>query len=254
MKRAVLILVFLSLFMEGFSQIVRKKIPDKLVVFTFDDATASQFAFVAPELKKYDFHATFFVCEFPPNFSDSTKYMNWRQIKELDRMGFEVANHSQSHPAMSKLTEEQMKFQIKYIERKCDSMKIPLPVSFAYPGYNLNKTLLNILEQKGYRFGRAGGNKAYDPVTDHPLLIPSWAMVGSNRDQIYEAFNNAKDGKIVVITIHGVPDVEHPWVTTPPELFSEYLRYLSENHYKVLALRDLNKYVRYRRAMKRRDL
>jgi lysophospholipase L1-like esterase len=46
----------------------------------------------------------------------------------------------------------------------------------------------------------------------------------------------------VVLTIHGVPDYAHPSVTTPPDLFEEYLTYLRDNHYTVIALRDLAKY------------
>lgn len=49
-------------------------IPDRLVVLTFDDASASHATFVAPLLKKFGFTATFFVCEFPPDFDDKTKY------------------------------------------------------------------------------------------------------------------------------------------------------------------------------------
>ena len=64
------------------------------------------------------------------------------------------------------------------------------------------------------------------------------------------AFNEAKNGKIVVLTIHGVPDIEHPWVNTPPELFKEYLQYLSDNHFKVVSLRELNKYINVNEAMK----
>ena len=52
-------------------KIVKKAIPDKLVVLTFDDAPASQYSIAAPLLKKYGFNATFFVCEFP-NFKDTT--------------------------------------------------------------------------------------------------------------------------------------------------------------------------------------
>jgi peptidoglycan-N-acetylglucosamine deacetylase len=168
-------------------------------------------------------------------------------------MGFEVANHTQSHPSMDKLNAGEMKYQIEYIEKKCDSMKIPIPQSFAYPGYKLNNSLLAILEQKGYLFGRGGGDRAYDPLNDHPLLIPSWGMGASNKEEIYNAFKEAKNGKIVVITMHGIPDIEHSWVTIPPGLFNEYLKYLSDNHFKVLAMRDLNKYIDARQAMKKID-
>ena len=109
---------------------------------------------------------------------------------------------------------------------------------------------MDILQEKGYLFARAGGSRAYDPLTDHPLLVPSWAMSSGNKQQIMEAFQEARNGKIVVLTIHGVPDVEHAWVNTPPELFKEYLKYLSDNQFKVIALRDLAKYVNVKKAMK----
>ena len=58
-----------------------------------------------------------------------------------------------------------------------------------------------------------------------------------------KAFGEARNGKVVVLTIHGVPDMEHPWVTTPPELFKEFLQYLSDQHFKVISLRELDNYV-----------
>jgi hypothetical protein len=106
------------------------------------------------------------------------------------------------------------------------------------------------LKETAYKFARAGGSRAYDPLSDHPLLIPSWATNATNRDHIFAAFNEARNGKIVVLTIHGVPDTEHPWVNTPPELFKEYLLYLSEHHFKVISIRDLNNYINVNEATK----
>lgn len=232
------------------AQIIKKEMPEKLVVLTFDDATASHYSVVAPFLKEFGFGATFFVCEFPPNFSDTTKYMNWRQIKELDKMGFEIANHTRSHPPVARLTRDELLSELNYIERKCDSLKIEEPVSFAYPGYSLSQDVIAVLLEKGYHFARAGGSRVYEPESDFPLLVPSWAMNAENKPQIMEAFNKARDGKVVVLTIHGVPDVEHPWVNTPPELFREYLQYLAENRYTVVALRDLQKFVDVKTALK----
>lgn len=250
MKRSTILLLFMVIACSGFSGIIKKQIPDRMVVLTFDDATASQYSVVAPLLKEYGFGATFFICEFPPSFSDTSKYMNWRQICELDRMGFEVANHTRNHPAIAKLTTDKIVEQLSYIDQKCDSMGIAKPTTFAYPGYSLSIPVMNILQEKDYQFARAGGSRAYDPTTDHPLLVPSWAMNSTNKQQIMEALGEARDGKIVVLTIHGVPDVEHPWVNTPPELFREYLQYLSENHFKVIAFRDLAKYINAKKAMK----
>ncbi|MBN3582967.1 polysaccharide deacetylase family protein [Algoriphagus aestuarii] len=232
------------------SQIIKKPIPDKLVVLTFDDAPASHYSVVGPLLKKYDFSATFFVCEFPPNAKDSTLYMNWRQIQHLDRMGFEIANHTHSHANVRNLSKEEFNSQLSYIEDKCESLGIPKPFNFAYPGYGLNSKSLSYLEDKNYHSARAGGSRVYDPKIDHPYLIPSWATDETNQKEIFDALKQAKNGKIVILTIHGVPDIEHPWVNTPPDMFEGYLDFLKENDFRVISFRDLEEYVDFEKARK----
>lgn len=248
MKKNTLIVLIFLLAHPLYAQILKKPIPDKLIVLTFDDAPASQFSVVAPLLKEYGFGGTFFVCEFQPNYADSTLYMNWRQIQELDRMGFEVANHTHTHANVSKLSRTEFNKQIEYIEHKCDSLGIPQPTNLAYPGYGLNAQALGFLESKNYVFARAGGSRAYDPLSDYPYLIPSWATDETNKETILASFGKAKDGKIVILTIHGVPDIEHPWVNTPPELFKEYLEYLKQNDFTVISLKDLEEYIDVKEA------
>ena len=244
--------IFLCAGFNGIAQIIKKAIPDKLVVLTFDDAILSHYTNVAPLLKKYKFGATFFIAEFlQPAFSDKSKYLSWEQIGELNKMGFEIANHTQNHTHVNKMDSTLFIQELTYIEQKAKSVKINDPlISFAYPGYDTDPSAISTLKNKGYLFARMGGGRAYDPQNDHPFLIPSYTTSGDNSKEIYEAFKQAKDGKVVVITIHGVPDEAHPWVNTPLNLFEDYLKYLHANHYRVIALRDLKKYVHPEKALK----
>lgn len=150
MKKIIILFIILSIHLSGNCQILKKPIPDKLVVLTFDDATESQYTVVAPLLKKFGFDATFFVCEFQSNNKDSLIYMNWNQIQELNKMGFEVANHTRTHPSVNQLPKTQFLEELNYIEGKCDSLDIEKPSSFAYPGYNLSSPGLETLHEKGY--------------------------------------------------------------------------------------------------------
>jgi peptidoglycan/xylan/chitin deacetylase (PgdA/CDA1 family) len=218
-------------------------IPDRLVVLTFDDAPVTQAAYAAPILHKYHFGASFFICEFPPNFEDKTKYMSWEQVQHLHKMGFEIGNHTAFHTHVSKMSREQFQDSLAYIEEKCKSFGIPKPITFAYPGYDTGSKDLDILTKRGYSFARAGLERAYDPRTDSALLVPGFNANGTNSDHVLDAIKQAHDGKIVVLIFHGIPDYEHPWVTTPPELFAQYMRFLHKNRYKVIAMRDLAKYV-----------
>lgn len=241
-----LVLMGCLLTFQGHAQkIIKKAIPDKLVVLTFDDAVLSHYTNVAPLLKKYKFGGTFFIAEFlKPSFEDKKLYMSWEQIGELNKMGFEIANHTQNHTHVNKMQREQFIAELEYIEQKAKDQKVNKKLeSFAYPGYDVSKSAFAVLEEKGYRFARVGGGRAYDPEKDHPYLLPSFSTSGDNSKQIFEAFSKAKDGKIVILTVHGVPDEAHPWVNTPLQLFESYLKFLHDQHYKVIALRDLKKYI-----------
>ncbi|MDT0687224.1 polysaccharide deacetylase family protein [Autumnicola psychrophila] len=224
--------------------------PDRLVVLTFDDASSSHSKFFGLELKKYGFDATFFICEFPPDVDDKTKYMSWQQIRELDRQGFEIGNYTKDHIRVSKMTPEELQKQVEYVEKKCHEHKIPKPLSFAYPAWVTAPYAIEELKESGYRLARSGGNRLYYPQKDHPLLIPSYNAAGTDSSKVLDAIESAKDVGIVVLTFHGVPDNPHDWVTTPPDLFKFYLKYLYDHHYNVIAMEDLEEFIDIEEAMK----
>ena len=165
-------------------------IPDKLVVLTFDDCNKSDRSFVAGELKKYGFGATFYVTEGLGFLRNKKAYTTWEEIVELHKMGFEIGNHTKSHPHMPRLSEEQMAAEIDWIENRCEENKIEKPVTFCYPGFGHSAPVVKVLQEKKYKFARRGvgpefpdgGNgargPAYDPKTDHPLLVPTTGYAG----------------------------------------------------------------------------
>jgi hypothetical protein len=53
----------------------------------------------------------------------------------------------------------------------------------------------------------------------------------------------ARPGRIVVLQFHGIPDIAHSWVHTPPEMFRRYMEHLKKEGFTTLALRDLQPYV-----------
>lgn len=226
-----------------------RPVPARLVVLTFDDAVLSHAATVAPLLRRYGFGATFFVCEFrEPPFSDKSLYMSWPQIAALARQGFEIGSHTLTHRHVNKLTASELAAELDSLEGRCRRWGIPRPVTFAYPGYDTAARARPVLRARGYRLARTGGNQPYRPAQDDPLAVPSYTTLATNRDQILAALAEARAGQVVVLTIHGVPDAAHPWVTTPPALLEEYLQYLHDHHYRVVALRELRRYLPRRPA------
>jgi len=222
----------------------QEKLPDKIVVLTFDDASRSHYSYVAPLLKKYGFGATFYVCEYPPDFSDTLKYMSWYDIKQLSDMGFEIGNHTWHHSRVDHISNDSLKSELKYIERQCDTLKIPKPTSMAYPGFVADATKIPVLSLLGYSTGRVGGNRAYHPVYDGPYYVPSYTLNVHNEQEIIDAFGNAKNGHVVVLTVHGVPDLAHDALSTSPAVFERCMKYLHDNHYTVVSMRTLTGYTK----------
>jgi len=239
------ILIFIAVCFPSVAQKNYKNIPEKVIVLTFDDAIATQYSIVRPLLKKYGFGATFFICEFPPDFNDKTKYMSWEQIAELNKEGFEIGNHTQTHTSVKAYGDEmEKKFtaDIDSIEQKCEKYGIPKPINFAYPGCITDSAAAEVLKKKGYVWARTCENKTWNPADCDPMLIPGFSTNGEDSAKIFNFIRQAKKGEIIVLLFHGVPDNVHPWVNLKLELFEAYMKYLYDNNYKVIALRDVLKW------------
>ena len=230
-------------------------VPTKLVVLTFDDAVKSHRTFVAPFLKELGFGATFFVTHQWMN--DAEYFMNWRDIGEIHEMGFEIGNHSWTHADFSvPRNAARLAGELALVENELKKVNVPRPVSFAYSGNFFGPEAIDLLRQNGYKLARRGGSPeaeygtlqfgpAFDPSRHDPLLIPTTgdAYPKWTQEHFERVMSSAKTGEIVVLQFHGVPDVKHPWVHTPPENFREYMSYLKNQGYRTLALRDLEPYI-----------
>jgi peptidoglycan/xylan/chitin deacetylase (PgdA/CDA1 family) len=217
---------------------------ERIMALTFDDSVASHATFVAPLLQKYGFGATFFITEGFKFVTDKTHYMTWEQIKALDAAGFEIGNHTRLHVPVTRQNPRQLTADIEYIEKQCERHGISRPTSFCYPAYQTSQAAVKLLRERNYQFARTGGARAFDPGKDDPLLMPQ-AFDGkpnSTLEQFKAAVAKARDGKIAVMTFHGVPDIKHPWVNTDPAKFESYMNHLKEEGCRVISLRDLNKH------------
>ncbi len=244
------------------SPTARQPIPDKLVVLTFDDSVKSHYTVVRPLLRKYKFGATFFITEGFEFKTNKQHYMSWSEIARLYQDGFEIGNHTRDHMGLDAKHPENLKKQLAVypaqlgaINERCKEYGIPLPTSFAYPGNGIAPEALPLLKKLNIKFARRGGAPeypyekgrgfAFEPGKDHPLLLPTAgdARPDWELSDFVRAVKQAKDGRIAIIQFHGAPDLAHSWVNTPVGKFELYMKYLAENNYQVIALRDLEKYV-----------
>lgn len=223
---------------EDPSGILLQAVPDKLVVLTFDDSCASHYDVVAPILKRLGFGGSFYICDFDSFKTRKDWYMTWAQMRALDAAGFEIGNHTKGHAGGSDIN--------PYLAMENDLLAndVPKPVTIAWPMFQTNPQTFADLTRNGYIFGRGGHQRPYRPAQDHPFDVPS---LGINSSSTVADFvgkvRQAVDGRIVVLTLHGVPDMEHPSVSVEPAVFELMMQYLKDNGYTVIAMRDLATYI-----------
>lgn len=222
--------------------ILKKTIPDKLVVLTFDDGPASHYTVVAPILKQHGFGGSFYVCDFDSFRTRKDWYLTWRQMREMNKDGFEIGNHTSGHAGGA---------SIGYFLTMEDALianGVLKPTTIAWPVYASNPKTYPDLSANGYTFGRGGYKRPYRPTVDNPFDIP--CMEPKTVADLAKMVRQAAGGRIVVLIYHGIPDIEHPPVTLDPAVFRAQMQYLQDNHYKVIAMRDLAEYIDPAKAAK----
>jgi len=125
--------------------------------FTFDDGMKSHYTELYPLLKKYGFKATFFVNG--PKLAKEGEHTQWRfgswkQFTEMALNGYEIGNHSLTHPHMNTLetgdtnTPGTLHYEVfqnkKMIEHYITNQKC---ISFAYPFCERNNKVDEVIEQ-----------------------------------------------------------------------------------------------------------
>lgn len=249
---------------------------DKAVILNFDDGRKSQFAYAKPILDKYGFKATFYiVCNYIEN---KPGFMDWKQVKQLYEEGYDIGSHGMNHRDLSNLSKKAVKFELANSKQCLKDNGIDV-TSFAYPfnkGSN-DKDVIEILS-KYYEFGRTAsdplaflhcdGNSRQTDCTTYSkdgkvnyanrYSIWGWSHDLNRKTNSYddealfnkfvEVVNSQSDynhdGSIETIPIiiyHRAGDTDPQAVNynTGLELLEKEMKYLHDNNFKVITMRDL---------------
>lgn len=243
--------VFPILLLTACCAAASEPVPPRTVVLTFDDAVKSHLEVAAPLLKAYGFGATFFISHAWMN--DTEHFLSWEEVAELHQMGFEIGNHTWTHAGINTPGKAaRLAGELALVENELARVGVPKPITFGWTGNAFGPDGLAVLAGAGYKLARRGMQPEapygtlelgplFNPLLHHPLLIPSagdaypdWTL-----DHFKKVVDRAVEGCAAIVQFHGVPDLEHPWVHTPEERFREYMAYLKEGGFHVIAMRDL---------------
>lgn len=132
------------------------EIPPKSVVITFDDGWKNQMMYAVPILKEFGYTATFYIVTGSVGVR---AYVTWDEIEELKKLGMDIQSHTHSHAHLTKIPEEKALEELRR-SKKILEEKIQRPVRMiAYPYYQYNPRVQELVREAGYTAARAGWRK-----------------------------------------------------------------------------------------------
>lgn len=214
------------------------------LTYTFDDGLRDQFTHAAPMLDEAGFKGTFFVIpgRVSPDVADAEKRqgenrawgtITWDELRDLSKRGHEIANHTWSHPNLTKLPPEEIAAQI---DQAADAIAREIgrpPLTLAYP-FNADTPEIQALALKRHVAAR-----------DYQMGVGGKTTV--------ESFNawadkQARDRTWGVAMFHGI--VRGYAALSDPEIFRSHLAHVKTRDADlwVATFSDVARYVRERDA------
>lgn len=133
---------------EYLDRLKKNKNNDRCIILTFDDGHYSNYNYALPILRKYSFHASFFIVV---DFVGKPLYMGDYEIQELISCNMEIGSHGLTHAYLTQLTREEIIQEVVESKRLLEK-RIGRQVDvFAYPGGHQNKKVVEIVKNAGYK-------------------------------------------------------------------------------------------------------
>lgn len=195
------------------------------VTLTFDDGFAEHYTLVAPLLEKYGFRGVFNIVvksiDTGWDFETGHKFMTWDQIRDLQKRGHEIANHTYTHVNLRELAEkgdfEALRHELVDSKAKIEQETGVSPRWLCHPFVAFNDTVNEEIRKAGMRPMR-GGRRNFGEGTV--------AFTESGVGAYLKACADHGDTFVDVLT-HGVTPEGHGWRPyAKVEDFEEHLKEL----------------------------
>ena len=142
-------------------------LPERTVVFTFDDGYASHIELVAPLLVRYHFSGTFFITT---NLVGQPGYLTWDQLRRLVFLGMEVGSHGRTHRPLTRISKEEIDEELAGSRRTLEQ-ELGVPVrALATPGGFWNRAVAEAVKRAEYEAAWVSDIGTNGPETE-PLAL-----------------------------------------------------------------------------------
>lgn len=211
-----------------------------MVTLSFDDAWASQYTNALPILQASGLPATFyFISSVIQNNSNFPGYMTPPMATTIASGGYEIADHTITHPDLTTLSSSQVVNEITASRTYLQSLTGKSITSIAYPYGSLNSTVKNLVIQAGYTSGRGVDDSQLNtPSSDRYNLFSQCIENTESVATIESWINKAKANKQwYILCFHEIgTTVGGQQYSMPTSEFQTIINYIKQTGIKVVTV------------------
>ena len=146
-----------------------KKLPKNPIVLTFDDGHWDLYTDILPILKKYNVHATAYIC---PGLIGQPDFLSQEQLDKVVQSGLiELGDHTMHHISLKGTTSLFTTYEIFEAKETLERRYKRKIVSFAYPYGAFDESVVEIVKSAGFKTAMS--------------TIPAVEQAGVNRFFVY---------------------------------------------------------------------
>ncbi len=150
----------------------RKESSAKMAAITIDDGFNSFFENGLPLLEKYGFPATLYVNTETVGAGD---YMDWNQLRDAQKRGIEIGNHSHSHAYFLNEPLATFKNDLETSHKLFQDSLGRIPDTYAYPYGEWNFEMADALEEAKYKCAVAQNSGVIGKLSNR-FYLPRFPM------------------------------------------------------------------------------
>ena len=164
---------------------LRRPLPGRCVLVTFDDGCADFLEHAQPLLAQYGFTATLFVVtdrvgatnSWDAAYGDVVELLDWDALRELTAAGVAIGSHSATHPYLTSLSSADV---VREAARSRAAIARELgvaPVALAYPYGDVDAIVRHLAGGCGYPYAVTTEGR-HAALTDNRLALPRIEVPG----------------------------------------------------------------------------
>lgn len=207
----------------------------KIVCLVFDGCWKNQLQAV-DTLLSYGFRATFAaVTKYTDE--DALPYMNWEDLSQLNSLGFDIESQGFSNRPLESLNETQLTQEIVASKQALRDHGYDAEI-FVYPyGEGVSNSTVLELVGANYQCARTMQSSKVNMTNVGRYAISAYGMYNTTTRVLQSRLENTGGNLISVIYYHQIGG--NGEYSTSIELFNQHMRYLYDNGYTVLSLKDV---------------